>query len=328
MKIALMISNMGGPDSLEAVEPYLKNIFNDPDIIDIPLPGPLRRRFVNWLAGRRGPESRDIYRQIGGKSPLLDITNGQADLLGKALNHGDGPRYEIFPAMRYWHPLVEDVWERILVGGFDRVVVLSLYPFYSTATGGSLVNLIGRLNKKRRIDGDKLCVIDRFGAHPAFIRAMAEQISRFLAEHSLLDREAVHLLFSAHSIPVRRVKKGDPYLDEIRAAVGALGELVPANVRLHLSFQSKIGPIKWLEPATPDKIDELAGQGVRELVVYPLGFVADNSETLYELDILYADHAKERGIEQFLRIEALNTDELFVEALAQVVREKCGVTEL
>lgn len=324
MKTAVMISNMGGPDSLEAVEPYLRNIFNDPDIIDIPLPGPLRRRFVNWLAGRRGPESREIYRRIGGRSPLIDITNGQADLLAEALNGSGRGQFELFPAMRYWHPLVEDVWARIVEGGFDRLIVLSLYPFYSTATGGSLVNLIARLNRPGDFPDDRLCVIDRFGTHPGFIGAMAEQIKQYLAEHSLQDREVVHLLFSAHSIPVRRVKRGDPYLDEIRRAVETLSELLPGNVRTHLSFQSKIGPIKWLEPATPDKIDELAAQGIRELVVYPLGFVADNSETLYELDIQYKEHAYNSGIENFSRIPALNTDGLFVEALADVIREKCG----
>jgi protoporphyrin/coproporphyrin ferrochelatase len=326
MKTALMISNMGGPDSLDDVEPYLRNIFNDPDIIDIPLPGPIRRRFVRWLAARRGPESRDIYRQIGGKSPLLDITRAQAGLLETALNR-DGADVTVFPAMRYWTPLVEDVWARMLSGGFNKLVILSLYPFYSTATGGSLVNLITRLNSSPGFNESFLCVIDRFGDHPAFLEAMAEQIRRFLAEHALAGRDTVDLLCSAHSIPARRVKRGDPYLDEVKQAVKNLKVLLPDNVRMHLSFQSKIGPIKWLEPSTPDKIDELAGQGVRELVVYPLGFVADNSETLYELDILYKNHASGRGIDRFLRIDALNTDELFIEALAEVVAESCGVSE-
>jgi len=324
MKTALMISNMGGPDSLDDVEPFLRNIFNDPDIIDIPLPGLIRKRFVRWLAGRRGPKSRNIYRQIGGKSPLLDITRAQAGLLETVLNRG-GAEFTVFPAMRYWSPLVEDVWADLLGGGFDKAVVLSLYPFYSTATGGSLVNLIGRLNKQSGFDESDLCVIDRFGDHTAFLKAMAEQIRRFLVKHSLADKDTVDLLCSTHSIPVRRIKRGDPYLDEVKQAVENLKDLLPDNIRVHLSFQSKIGPIKWLEPSTPDKIDELAGLGVRELVVYPLGFVADNSETLYELDILYRNHAATRGIESFLLIDAMNTDELFIEALADVVTESCGV---
>ena len=324
MKTALMISNMGGPDCLDAVEPFLQNIFGDPDIIDIPLPGPIRRHFVRWLAGRRAPKSRDIYRQIGGKSPLLEITNSQAGLLEAALNARGGPDFRVFPAMRYWHPRVEDVWSTVLGGGFDKAVVLSLYPFYSTATGGSLVNLITRLNKTGGFRNGDLCVIDRFGGHPAFVRAMAEQIRRFLEDHSLVGRETVHLLCSAHSIPMRRLKRGASYLGEIEQAVAALREQLPDNVRLHLSFQSKLGPIKWLGPSTQDKIDELAGLGVRELVVYPLGFVADNSETLYDLDILFKNHASRTGIDRFLRIDALNTDELFIQALAEVVTESCG----
>ncbi len=316
---------MGGPDCLDDVEPYLRNIFNDPNIIDIPFPGPIRKRFVRWLAGRRGPESREIYRQIGGKSPLLETTRAQAGLLESVLNRSGGSEFKVFTAMRYWSPLVEDVWADMLGGGFDKAVVLSLYPFYSTATGGSLVNLIGRLNKQSGFDQNDLCLIDRFGDHPAFLKAMAEQIRRFLGEHSLADKDTVDLLCSAHSIPVRRVKRGDPYPGEIKQAMENLKVLLPGNVRMHLSFQSKIGPIKWLKPSTPDKIDELAGQGVRELVVYPLGFVADNSETLYELDILYKKHASSRGIDRFLRIDALNTDELFIEALAEVVAQSCGV---
>jgi ferrochelatase len=324
MKTALMISNMGGPDSLDDVEPYLRNIFSDPDIIDIPFPGPIRRCFIRWLAGKRGPESRDIYRQIGGKSPLLDITRAQAARLEAVLNGGEQPGFTVVPAMRYWNPLVEDVWASLLGGGFDKAVILSLYPFYSTATGGSLVNLIGRLNKRSGFDEGDLCVIDRFGTSPAFLKAMAEQIRRFLVDHALADCDAVDLLCSAHSIPVRRLKRGDPYLNEIQQAVESLRDLLPDNVRMHLSFQSKIGPVKWLEPSTPDKIDELAGRGVRELVVYPLGFVADNSETLYELDILYKNRASSKGIGRFLRIDALNTDELFIQALAEVVTESCG----
>jgi ferrochelatase len=326
MRIALMISNMGGPDSLDAVEPYLRNIFSDPDIIDIPLPGPIRKRFASWLAGRRAPESRDIYRRIGGRSPLLEITSDQARRLEEKLNGGDGPRYEVMPAMRYWHPLVENVWERIRSGGFDKAVVLSLYPFYSSTTGGSLVNLIGRLNETDGFASGDLCVIDRFGAYPAYLDAMERQIRRFLADSPLAARDEINLLFSAHSIPVRRVKRGDPYRDEIGHAVDALRGRLPGKVRVHLSFQSKIGPVKWLEPSTPDKIRELARRGVRELVVYPLGFVADNSETLYELDILYRDYAREQGIDRFFRIEALNSSDDFVDSLASLVNESCGAT--
>ncbi|MCK5617871.1 MAG: ferrochelatase, partial [Candidatus Krumholzibacteria bacterium] len=282
MKVAVIISNMGGPDSLEAVEPYLFNIFSDPDIIDIPLPAPLRKRFVRWVAGKRAPKSIEIYRQIGGRSPLLDITQNQAQLLEATLNRNGAMNFRVFPAMRYWHPFVEDVWSEIVSGGFDKLVVLSMYPFYSTTTAGSLVKLVERLNRDGDFSRDDLLIIDRYGDHPAFINAVVEQILRVLVTENIQDRDQIHVLCSAHSIPVRREKKGDPYRAEVERAVEAVRKRLPDNVRLDLAFQSKIGPIKWLEPSTPDKIDELAARDVKELVAYPLGFVADNSETLYE----------------------------------------------
>ena len=313
---------MGGPDSLESVEPYLFNIFSDPDIIDIPLPAPLRKRFVRWFAGKRAPKSIEIYRQIGGRSPLLDITQNQARLLEATLNRNGAMSFRVFPAMRYWHPFVEDVWSEIVSGGFDKLVVLSMYPFYSTTTAGSLVNLVERLNRDGDFSRENLLIIDRYGDHPAFINAVVEQILRALVTEDIQDRDQIHVLCSAHSIPVRRIKKGDPYRAEVERAVEAVRERLPDNVRMDLAFQSKIGPIKWLEPATPDKIDELAARGVKELVAYPLGFVADNSETLYEIGILYKNRALEKGIEHFCRIDALNTDELFIDALDQIVMEK------
>jgi ferrochelatase len=322
MNVAVIISNMGGPDSLEDIEPYLYNIFIDPDIIDIPLPSPLRKRFVRWFARKRAPESTEIYRQIGDKSPLLEITRRQAQLLEASLNEEGTARFQVFPAMRYWHPLVEEVWSRIAAEGFDKLIVVSMYPFYSTTTTGSLLNLVARLNEKGDFGRDDLLFVDRYGDHPAFVNAMAEQILRALVKAEIRDRENIHLLCSVHSIPERRVKKGDPYRTEVERCVEALRKRLPDNVKIHLSFQSKIGPIKWLEPATPNKIDELAQSGVTELVAYPLGFVADNSETLYEIGILYKNRAHDKGIEHFLRIDALNTDTLFIDALKQIIREK------
>ncbi|RIK40600.1 MAG: ferrochelatase [Chloroflexi bacterium] len=322
MKIAVIISNMGGPDSLAAVEPYLVNIFSDPDIIDIPLPSPLRMRFVRWFAGRRAAESREIYHQLGGKTPLTAITQQQAELLAARLNATGLASFAVFPAMRYWHPLVEDVWQAVRRQGFDKLVVVTLYPFFSTTTTGSLIRLVNRLNAQGDFPPDDLLIVDRFGDHPAFIRAMAGQIRRALAAAETTGVGYHDLLLSAHSIPMRRIKRGDPYQREIEAAVAALRPHLPPDLRLHLAYQSKIGPIRWLSPATPDKIDELAAAGVKNLLVYPLGFVADNSETLYEINMLYKDQAHARGIENFVCIEALNIDPHLIEALERVVVER------
>ncbi len=320
MEIAVIVANMGGPDSLEAIESYLFNIFLDPDIIDIPLPGKLRKRFARWLAHKRTPESTEIYKQIGGKSPLLDITQQQASLLEKRLNADNAATFKVYPAMRYWHPLVEDVWRTIVQEGFQKLIVVTLYPFYSTATTGSLIKLVERLNANKDFEEDDLLIIDRFGNHPAFIRAMVEQIKGALSDNHEIQYNDI--LLSAHSIPMRRIKRGDPYRKEIERVIETIRSQLPDNLQVHHSYQSKIGPVKWLGPATPEKIDELAGKGVKNLLVYPLGFVADNSETVYEMDLLYKKQAKEKGIDGFNRIEALNTNDLFIGSLKEVILGK------
>ncbi|NIO00781.1 MAG: ferrochelatase [Candidatus Latescibacteria bacterium] len=317
-----MISNIGGPDSLDAVRPYLSNFFRDPDIIDIPMPSIIRERFARWLAKKREPESKAIYEKIGGKTPLTAITQKQAALLEESLNATGVDEFRVFPAMRYWHPLIDDVWREIVANGFKRLVVVTLFPFYSKSTTGSLVKHIEYLNRSKDFDGENLIIIDRYGDHPAFVKAMVEQIKRALREDTVSNEEPVELLLSAHSIPLRLIKKGDPYRDEVERSVEAIKSLLPNSVGLHLSYQSKLGPVKWLEPATSAKIDELAEKGVKHLLVYPLGFVADNSETVYEIGMFFKDRALNKGIKTFRRIGALNTDALFIDALKQIVIEK------
>ena len=321
MKIAILLANMGGPDSLEAVEPYLLEIFKDPDIIDIPLPEFVRLPLVRFLAKKRAPESREIYQKLGGKTPLLEITQAQAQALKQLLNEKNDQRFEIFPAMRYWHPFMEEVWQKVTEEGFEKIVVLSMYPFFSTTTSGSVINEARRLMQKYNTPREKVLIIDRFGDHPKFIESMAEQLRQNLPQKGT-DGEA-HVLFSAHSIPMKRIHSGDPYFDEIKQAMDLMRRKFPqGSVKFHLSFQSKLGPIRWLSPATPEKIEELALQGVKRLFVFPLGFVADNSETIFEIGMLYRDLALEKGIESYVRIEALNTQPLFMEALSQIVLER------
>lgn len=322
MATALIISNMGGPDSPAAVKPYLTNFFRDPHIIDIPMPRVLREPFARWLAKKREPKSKAIYDKIGGKTPLTDITHGQAALLEKSLNAAGADEFKVFAAMRYWHPLIDDVWRDITAGGFQKLIVLTLFPYYSRSTTGSLIKHVEYLNRRNDFNGDDLIIIDRFGDHPAFIKAMAGQIKRVLDDGALLQEGGTDILLSAHSVPLRLIKKGDPYKDEIERSVKAIKDLLPANVGLHLSYQSKLGPVKWLEPSTPEMIDALAAKGTRNLLVYPLGFVAENSETIYEIGMLFRERAREKGIEIFRRVDALNTDALFIDALTQIVLSK------
>lgn len=322
MKTAVVIANMGGPDSLDCVEDYLTNVFRDPAIIDIPLPGPLRERFARWLAKKRTPKTVRIFEHIGGKTPLTEITRRQAELLENNLNTAGLGAFRVFPAMRYWHPLLEDVWRDIAGDGFERLIVVSLFPYYSYAMSGSLFDLVKRLNGNGDFTNDNLVLVERFGSHPAFVEAMAADINAALAGLENPDGETTHLILSAHSVPLRSIKKGDPYKDEIEASVNAVKRLLPENVSVHLTYQSKIGPVKWLGPFTTDKIAELAGRGVKRLCVYPLGHVADNSETLYELGMLLRDLAVESGIDSYNRIDALNAGALFIDALTRIVLEE------
>ncbi len=320
MKIAILLANMGGPDSLEAVEPYLVEIFSDPDIIDIPLPKFLRNPLVHWLAKKRAPKSRQIYEKLGGKTPLLQITEQQAVALQQALNSDSENQYQVFPAMRYWHPFMEEVWQKIVKQDFDQILVLSMYPFYSSTTSGSIFNELQRLLKKYNTSPTRVQFIDRFGSHPLFVQSMVEILKENLEQKE--SNEPQHVLFSAHSIPMKRINQGDPYFEEVKQAVDALRlHFSEEQVKFYLSFQSKIGPVEWLSPSTEDKIEELALQGIKRLLVFPLGFVADNSETVYEIGMLYRDLAQEKGIEEYRRIEALNVRPSFIEALKQIVLE-------
>ncbi len=322
MKTAVMISNMGGPDSLEAVERYLANVFRDPAIIDVPMPRFLRARFARWLAGKRAPKSIKIYERLGGSTPLTGITARQAALLEASLNGVREGEFRVYPAMRYWHPLVEDVWREIVSQRYGKLVVVSLFPYHSYTTTGSLVRLVKRLNAGGDFPGDDLVIVDRFGEHPAYVKAVAAGITGALRSDGDSAGKQVDLILSAHSVPLRSIRKGDPYKEEIETSAEAIKSLLPRNVRVHLSYQSKIGPVKWLGPFTSDKIGELAARGTDRLYVYPLGHVADNSETLYEIEILLRKIAHDAGIESYHRIDALNTDPLFINALRRIIMEK------
>ncbi len=323
MKVAVLLANMGGPDSLEAVEPFLTQIFSDPHIIDVPLPGFFRRRLARFIARKRREESIEIYRKLGGATPLHPIMRRQAEALQKRLNRQaqNGTTYHVFPANRYGRPSLRTVLETIHNDGYDFWLVLSMYPFFATSTSGSIASELRRLQKKLKIAPNRLHYVDRYGHRPDFIRAMAAHIQEQLAE-VLQGKEPIDLLLSAHSIPRRHLQKGDPYLNEVRSAVEELQKSLPRPVKVHLAFQSKIGPVKWLEPSTEEKIKELAAAGVKRLFVYPLGFVADNSETVYEIGMLYKELALQNGIKEFVRLEALNEQAEFVATLAELVTEE------
>ena len=310
-KTAVLLLQMGGPDSLNAVEPFLYNLFSDRDIIKIG-PAFLQPFIARMIVKRRAPKSAANYRDIGGKSPLRELTEQQAAELEKLL----GDRYRCFVAMRYWKPFTGEALDAIRMEGISRIIALSLYPHYSRATSGSSFNELERClaGSKTR---PEVSYIRQFYDHPLYIEALAERIEQGLAGFS--DRSRVQVFFSAHSLPQSFIAEGDPYLDHIQATVRLVMERFE-GVAHHLAFQSRAGPVKWLEPSTQDKLKELAARGHREILMVPLSFVSDHIETLHEIDIEYREEAHKLGSTDFRRMEALNSSPTFIRCLAELVR--------
>ncbi len=322
MQVAVLLANMGGPDSLQAVEPFLRQIFSDPHIIDIAMPAFFRRRLARIIARKRSKESLEIYKRLGGKTPLHDNMRRQAEALQLILNADaeNDVAFRVLPANRYGRPSLEGVLKDIQGDGYDSILVISMYPFFATSTSGSIASELKRLRSQLHWREGHIQYIDRYGHLPEFLRAQARHIEDQLKKE-ISQGEKIDVLLSAHSIPRRQHAKGDPYQSEVYYALDELKKQVHPAIRFHLAFQSKIGPVQWLEPSTEEKIAELARRGIKRLFVYPLGFVADNSETVYEIGMLYREWALKQGIQQFIRLNALNDFPPFLQVLANLVRE-------
>lgn len=310
-KTAVLLLQMGGPDSLDAVEPFLLNLFTDRDIIRIG-PSFLQPLIARFIVKRRAPRVEENYRQIGGKSPLRELTEAQA----RALEAKLGPDYRCVVAMRYWHPSTLEALAAIRKEGITRVIALSLYPHYSRATTGSSINELKRVLETAGVKFD-VNYIDSFYSHPLYIQALAEKVENGLA--GFPDRSQVEILFSAHSLPQSFIDEGDPYLSHIEETVRLVMEKFE-GVSYHLAFQSRAGPVKWLEPSTDEMLKHLAGHGCKNMLMVPLSFVSDHIETLHEIDIEYGGEARHLGVEDFRRTESLNSSPLFIECLAELVK--------
>lgn len=312
---AVLLLNMGGPDSEEAVEPFLTNLFSDPAILPLPLPPFLRAPLARWIARRRAVKVRPRYRNLGGGSPQNDITGRQTAALEKLLrNEGN---WRTFFAMRYWHPRAEPVLDEILSLAPERLVVVSLYPHYSKAVGGSSLGEIRRI-LKRRDASFPVSYIDEFHLHPLFIKAHADRLTAALNDFPREGRDTA-ILFSAHNLPEKLIRQGDPYLDQVRATVDALLPSIGKRP-WRLAFQSRSGPVKWLAPETIDAMREMAGDGHREVLFVPLSFVCDQIETLYEIDGTYREEAAGMGIVEFRRTPAFNDAPDFIALLSALSR--------
>jgi ferrochelatase len=308
---AVLLLQMGGPDSLDAIKPFLINLFTDREIIKIG-PAWLQPLLARIIVAKRLSHVEENYGMIGGKSPLRELTQEQALALEKTL----GPEYRCFVAMRYWRPSTIEALADIRRAGITNITALSLYPHYSRATAGSSIKELKRILGEAGVEFS-VRYIESFYNDPGYIEALTERIREGLnAFHPLAD---VELLFSAHSLPQSFIDEGDPYLSHIEETV----RLVMRNFDLphHLAFQSRAGPVKWLEPSTDDMLCKLAAGGSKNLLVVPLSFVSDHIETLHEIDIEYSKKAWELGIAKFERIPSLNSSPRFIQCLASLVRK-------
>jgi protoporphyrin/coproporphyrin ferrochelatase len=321
MKLGVLLFNLGGPETLADVRPFLFNLFADPEIVRLPVRA--MQKPLAWLISTaRNKKSSGYYAQIGGGSPLRRITDEQAVALREELARR-GVEANVYVGMRYWRPFTDAAIDQIVSDGVDELILLPLYPQFSVSTtGSSFKDFEALMDKRGGLQSIRCNYISRWHTHKTYIKALAEQIAEEIEKFPDPDPQRVHLLFSAHSVPQSYIENGDPYLREteetVRLVSEKLGELSP----VHLSFQSKVGPVKWLEPSTDAKLRELAARGVEQVLAIPISFVSDHIETLYELDILYKKLADEIGIKTYRRVPALNCNPTFINALADLVCER------
>jgi ferrochelatase len=308
----VLLLNLGGPDSLEAVEPFLYNLFNDPFLIRIPfLKGPLRRWFARSVSRRRAPHVKQLYSEIGGRSPIGPLTEEQARNLEQELPEG----YRCYVAFAAWRPYIREAVDKARRDGVKRIVGLSLFPQWCTHTTESV---FFDLHKAARQAGLPVIEVDRYPEDPMYLDALTETVREGLSRFS--DASKVHVLFSAHGVPASTIKKGDPYEREILATISGVRARLPAGQPWSVSYQSKVGRVKWLEPATVDHLPDLAARGIKEVLVVPVAFVSDHIETLHEQRILLRDVAVKAGIQRYEVANALNGSRLFARALARLVK--------
>ncbi|NWF75780.1 MAG: ferrochelatase [Nitrospirae bacterium] len=331
--IGVMLLNLGGPDSLQAIKPFLYNLFSDRQIIRL---GPsFMQKPLAWLISSiRSKKTEKMYRMIGGKSPILDITMAQAKALEETLNKKSSNNqlstiktqisFKVYVGMRYWHPLIEDIISEIHRDGIRKIIALSLYPQYSIATSGSSLSKFDEATKFFNMD---TMTIPYWNKHPLYIEALIDMIKKGIESFSPsfppkgrgIDEEDIHVLFSAHSLPKKIIEQGDPYEQQTKETIQEITKLIP--LKWHLSYQSKSGPVEWLGPSTKEKLQELAQKKIKNILVVPISFVSDHIETLFEIDILYRNLAEKLGM-NFRRIDSLNTYPKFIDALAGIIIKK------
>ncbi len=313
-KTAVVLFNLGGPDSLAAVRPFLFNLFSDPAIIAAPRP--IRWLLAKYISAKRAPVAQDIYRQIGGRSPLLEQTERQAAALEAKLGNG----YKCFIAMRYWHPFTEEAVEVVRQFAPQRVVLLPLYPQYSHTTSGSSFGAWAKAAADLP-DPYRICCYPEL---PGLAQAFAEGLHQALIEASRFGPPKV--LFSAHGLPKKLILKGDPYQHQVERTAASIRRALGEKIDSQVCYQSRVGPLEWIGPETVTEI-KAAGAERRPVIVVPLAFVSEHSETLVELDIEYRHVAEASGSPCYLRVPTPCDHPAFIADLAELAQNAKPGTE-
>ena len=315
MKKAIILFNLGGPDKLESVQPFLFNLFNDPAILN--LPTIFRYPLAKLISNRRTPTAKKIYQELGGSSPILKLTKEQSKALESRLNNEDqASEYKCFIVMRCWHPRAEEVVNNVKNFNPDEVILMPLYPQYSAATTGSSIKEWKDICKKKnfKIRTSTICC---YPTDENFVLAHKEEIVK-----KIKNLENFKLIFSAHGLPEKNIKKGDPYQWQVEQSVNKIVKsLNIKNLDWILSYQSRVGPLKWIGPSTDDIIVENSKLG-KHIVLVPIAFVSEHSETLVELDIEYKELADKNGCKNYTRVPALGTNNNYIKAMSNLIIKK------
>jgi len=314
MKKAVILFNLGGPDKLESVEPFLFNLFSDPAIISIPTI--FRYPLAKFISKRRAPVAKNIYKEIGNKSPILELTQDQANSLENNLSKkGD---YKCFVVMRCWHPRASDVIKKVKEYNPEEIILLPLYPQYSASTSGSSINEWKDVCKKENYEV-KTKTICCYPTEDNFIESHVNLVKRTIKN---LENKSFKLLFSAHGLPENKIKKGDPYQWQVEQTVeGIMLKLKDENLDYIISYQSRVGPLKWIGPSTDEVIVKYSKEK-KGIVIVPVAFVSEHSETLVELDIEYRKLAEKNGCSFYKRVPALGIEEYFIKGLSKLVLQQ------
>ena len=329
-RVGVLLLNLGGPERIQDVKPFLYNLFSDPEIIRLPVAA-MQKPFAWLISSLRSSKSQQAYRSIGGGSPLRRITKQQARELQSNLRQ-KGVDATSYVAMRYWHPFTESAVADLKADGIDQVVVLPLYPHFSISTSGSSFRELQRLrNTDPAFSRLPIRCIRSWYDHPGYIQALANLIAREI--QACEEPATAHIFFSAHGVPKSYVEDaGDPYQLEIVACSKLILEQLRQQLGhsnpFTLAYQSRVGPVEWLKPYTEDALQELGEQGVKDLVVVPISFVSEHIETLEEIDIDYRELATAAGVKNFRRVPALDTDPAFIAALTDLVEQAMAETAI